>query len=170
MALADRGRVAVSDEEEVGKADDDRYPGTAGLPGRSRSPTSIMCLNQKIWLAEEQGDHEQNEQFGVRDQECAKSKDQQQNDRAPMNDDALINCGETDHPRPTCASPYALLKMPQVHRPDRKITVAGRNPEGSSELLHVRRLGTPDRRDTTSPHPHRSVGTFSHIYWAAPGP
>jgi hypothetical protein len=99
VALADRGRVAVSDEEEVGKADDGRDPGTAGLTGKETlADINNVFDPENLAGDEEQGDHEQNEPFGVRDQECAKSKDQQQNDRAPMNDDALINCEETDHP------------------------------------------------------------------------
>ena len=33
----------------------------------------------------------QSEKIGVRDQKCGKSKDQQQNDRAPMSDDAAVD-------------------------------------------------------------------------------
>jgi len=88
-----------------------------------------------------------------------------------MNDDALINCGGEltilglPVPRPMRCSKYR-----GCIGPDRKTTVAGRNPERSSGLLHARWLSTPDRRDRTSPHPHRSAGTFSHIVWAAAVP
>jgi hypothetical protein len=100
VALADCGWVAVSDDEQVRKVDDDCDPGTAGLTGKEPlADINNASDPENLAGGKEQRDDKQKEKFGVRNQKCAKSKDQQQSDRAPMSDDSLINCGETDHTR-----------------------------------------------------------------------
>jgi len=99
--------VAVQEDKQINQARDDREPSAAALTGDEPLPQVEDTANPEKLTGDkdqEQREEGQSEEIGVRDQECGKSKDQQQNDRAPMNDDALINCGETDHPRPTLAA------------------------------------------------------------------
>src|SRR5206468_2079359 len=71
------------------------------LRGRSHSPRSTTRPIQKIWLAMKIRSKAQEEAQLVRmyDVEGSRSKDQHQNDRAPMGDYALAKSGETHHPR-----------------------------------------------------------------------
>jgi hypothetical protein len=76
------------------QARDDREPGAAGLTGNEALPEVEDTANPEKLAGDkdqEQREERQSEEIGVRDQECAKGKDQQQNDRAPTNDDAPVH-------------------------------------------------------------------------------
>src|SRR5438045_4734579 len=72
-----------------------------GLPGMNRSPTSTRRPkpeNLAGYKHQEQGKEDQLETaelVGTCDQERNTSKDQQQNDRAPVNDDAAVDCDKS---------------------------------------------------------------------------
>ena len=79
---------------KIDEACDDREPGAAGLTGDEALPEIEDAANPEKLAGDkdqEQCEDQQIKKIGLRDQECGKSKDQEQNDRAPMNDDAPAN-------------------------------------------------------------------------------
>src|ERR1700720_1910096 len=71
------------------------------LRGRSHSPEVSHAADPENLARNEDQEQGQEEAQLVRmyDVEGSRSKDQYQNDRAPMGDDALAKSGETHHPR-----------------------------------------------------------------------
>jgi len=101
---------AVNEEEQIDCTRDYREPGTPGLPGYESLPKVECATNPKKLAGDEHHNYGEEEQvkeasvfIWVYKPKGSISKDQQKNDRAPMSDHALINCGETDHPGSTGA-------------------------------------------------------------------
>ena len=100
---------AVNEEEKIDSTRDHREPGASGLPGDESLPKVEGTANPENLAGIEHHEDDVYGHFtacklvGVDEREDTKSKDQQKNDHAPMSDDALINCAETDHRRATRA-------------------------------------------------------------------
>jgi len=92
---------AVQEDKRIDQARHDREPGTAGLTGDEPLPEVEDTANPENLAGnkeQEQGEGDQIEKIAIRNRDCGNSKDQQQNDRAPMNDDASVHQEKTAGP------------------------------------------------------------------------
>src|SRR6266446_6630477 len=101
--------IAVNEEEQFDEAGDSREPGASGLPGDESLPKVEGVPNpeklagNKHYEDDAEGHPRGSELAEIDERVDTRSKNQRESDDALVRYDALINCGETDHPRATRA-------------------------------------------------------------------